>query len=184
MYHNRHTRLIALLVFLVQLSQYSSPILPAYIFIISSRVCVRLVCVCLVYFCLTNFLSNSFKCSEHIFRRRISPSFKNGIIRLEAGVSNFYAIGFLWRRCNFRGKCRARYCDVAKTTCGIRQSNYLPLLLYRIPLSVVVNVSILLTIGILLDDTRLYDKNSESDYFFSSTKIRIFFQQNWESEYF
>jgi hypothetical protein len=29
----------------------------------------------------------------------------------------------------------------------------------------------------------LYDKNSESDYFFSSTKIRIFFQQNWESEY-
>jgi hypothetical protein len=32
------------------------------------------------------------------------------------------------------GKCRARYCDVAKTTCGIRQSNYLPLLLYRIPL--------------------------------------------------
>jgi hypothetical protein len=27
-------------------------------------------------------------------------------------------------------------------------------------------------------DTRLYDKNSESDYFFSSTKIRIFFQQN------
>jgi hypothetical protein len=32
-------------------------------------------------------------------------------------------------------------------------------------------------------NTRLYDKNSESDYFFSSTKIRIFFQQNWESEY-
>jgi hypothetical protein len=32
-------------------------------------------------------------------------------------------------------KCRARYCDVAKTTCGIRQSNYLPLLLYRILLS-------------------------------------------------
>jgi hypothetical protein len=32
-------------------------------------------------------------------------------------------------------KCRARYHDVAKTTCGIRQSNYLPLLLYRIPLS-------------------------------------------------
>ena len=31
---------------------------------------------------------------------------------------------------------------------------------------------------------RLYDKNSESDYFvFSSTKIRIFFQQHWESEY-
>ena len=27
-----------------------------------------------------------------------------------------------------------RYRDVAKTTCGIRQSNYLPLLLYRIPL--------------------------------------------------
>ena len=32
-------------------------------------------------------------------------------------------------------KCRARYRDVAKTTCGIRQSNYLPLLLYRIPLT-------------------------------------------------
>ena len=31
---------------------------------------------------------------------------------------------------------------------------------------------------------RLYDKISESDYFFSSTKIRIFFQQHWESEYF
>ena len=30
---------------------------------------------------------------------------------------------------------------------------------------------------------RLYDKNSESGYFFSSTKIRIFFQQHWESEY-
>ena len=31
---------------------------------------------------------------------------------------------------------------------------------------------------------RLYDKNSESD-FFSSTKIRIYFsQQHWESEYF
>jgi hypothetical protein len=53
---------------------------------------------------------------------------------LKLVLSNFYAIGFLWRRCNFRGKCRSRYCDVAKTTCGIRQSNYLPLLLYRIPL--------------------------------------------------
>ena len=31
---------------------------------------------------------------------------------------------------------------------------------------------------------RLYDKNSESGYFFSSTKIRIFFPQHWESEYF
>ena len=31
---------------------------------------------------------------------------------------------------------------------------------------------------------RLYDKNSESDFFFPSTKIRIFFQQHWESEYF
>jgi hypothetical protein len=31
---------------------------------------------------------------------------------------------------------------------------------------------------------RLYDKNSESDYFVSSTKIIIFFQQHWESEYF
>jgi hypothetical protein len=60
-------------------------------------------------------------------------------------LSNFYAIGFLWRRCNFREKetcrqaqsrkCRARYRDIAKTTCGIRQRNYLPLLLYCIPLS-------------------------------------------------
>ena len=31
-------------------------------------------------------------------------------------------------------KCRSRYHDIAKTTCGIRQSNYLPLLLYHIPL--------------------------------------------------
>jgi hypothetical protein len=31
---------------------------------------------------------------------------------------------------------------------------------------------------------RLYDKNSESGYFFSSNKIRIFFPQHWESEYF
>ena len=30
---------------------------------------------------------------------------------------------------------------------------------------------------------RLYDKNSESDCFVS-TRIRIFFQQHWESEYF
>ena len=30
-------------------------------------------------------------------------------------------------------KCRSRY-HIAKTTCGIRQSNYLPLLLYHIPL--------------------------------------------------
>ena len=29
---------------------------------------------------------------------------------------------------------QCRYRDVAKTTCGIQQSNYLPLLLYRIPL--------------------------------------------------
>jgi hypothetical protein len=54
---------------------------------------------------------------------------------LKQVLSNFYAISFLWRRCNFCGKCRARYCDVTKTTCGIRQSNYLPLLLYRIPLT-------------------------------------------------
>ena len=32
---------------------------------------------------------------------------------------------------------------------------------------------------------RLYDKNSESDYFFSPPpKSEYFFQQNWESEYF
>jgi hypothetical protein len=34
-------------------------------------------------------LGNSFKCSEHFIRRRISPSFKNGIIRLEAGAFKF-----------------------------------------------------------------------------------------------
>jgi hypothetical protein len=59
---------------------------------------------------------------------------KTALFGLKQVLSNVYAIGFLWRRCNFRGKCRARYCDVAKTTCGIRQSNYMPLLLYRIPL--------------------------------------------------
>jgi hypothetical protein len=32
---------------------------------------------------------------------------------------------------------------------------------------------------------RLYDKNSESDYyFFPPTKSEYFFQQHWESEYF
>jgi hypothetical protein len=32
---------------------------------------------------------------------------------------------------------------------------------------------------------RLYDKNSESDYFFfSPPKSEYFFQQHWESEYF
>jgi hypothetical protein len=36
-----------------------------------------------------------------------------------------------------------------------------------------------------LEDMRKTNGNSESDYFFfSSTKIRIFFQQHWESEYF
>ena len=31
---------------------------------------------------------------------------------------------------------------------------------------------------------RLYDKNSESDFFFPSPKSEYFFQQHWESEYF
>jgi hypothetical protein len=32
---------------------------------------------------------------------------------------------------------------------------------------------------------RLYDKNSESDYFFfPPPKLEYFFQQHWESEYF
>jgi hypothetical protein len=31
---------------------------------------------------------------------------------------------------------------------------------------------------------RLYDKNYESDYFFSTPKSEYFFQQHWESEYF
>ena len=31
---------------------------------------------------------------------------------------------------------------------------------------------------------RLYDKNSESDFFFPPPKSEYFFQQYWESEYF
>ena len=31
---------------------------------------------------------------------------------------------------------------------------------------------------------RLYDKNSESDFFFPQPKLEYFFQQHWESEYF
>jgi hypothetical protein len=31
---------------------------------------------------------------------------------------------------------------------------------------------------------RLYDKHSESDFFFSPPKSEYFFQQHWESEYF
>jgi hypothetical protein len=31
---------------------------------------------------------------------------------------------------------------------------------------------------------RLYDKNSESDFFFPSPKSQYFNQQHWESEYF
>jgi len=31
---------------------------------------------------------------------------------------------------------------------------------------------------------RLYDKNSESDFFFPPPKLEYFFQQHWESEYF
>jgi hypothetical protein len=30
---------------------------------------------------------------------------------------------------------------------------------------------------------RLYDKNSESDFFFPSPKSQYFIQQHWESEY-
>jgi hypothetical protein len=30
----------------------------------------------------------------------------------------------------------------------------------------------------------LYDKNSESDFFFPPPKSKYFFQQHWESEYF
>jgi hypothetical protein len=30
---------------------------------------------------------------------------------------------------------------------------------------------------------RLYDKNSESDFFFPPPKSEYFFQQHWESEY-
>ena len=32
--------------------------------------------------------------------------------------------------------------------------------------------------------SRLYDKNSESDFFFPPPKSEYFFQQHWESEYF
>jgi hypothetical protein len=35
---------------------------------------------------------------------------------LKQVLSNFYAIDFLWRRCNFRGKCRARYLTLLKGT--------------------------------------------------------------------
>jgi hypothetical protein len=31
---------------------------------------------------------------------------------------------------------------------------------------------------------RLYDKNSESDFFFPAPKSEYFFEQQWESEYF
>jgi hypothetical protein len=31
---------------------------------------------------------------------------------------------------------------------------------------------------------RLYDKNSQSDFFFPPSKSEYFFQQHWESEYF
>jgi hypothetical protein len=31
---------------------------------------------------------------------------------------------------------------------------------------------------------RLYDKNSESDFFFPPPKSEYFFQQHWESKYF
>jgi hypothetical protein len=31
---------------------------------------------------------------------------------------------------------------------------------------------------------RLYDKNSESDFFFPPPKSEYFFQQHWKSEYF
>ena len=93
-----------------------------------------------IYFPVTNwsnvFLSNSFKRSEHFFRRCISPSYKNGIVRLEAGAFKFLRNQLfmmsmqLPRKKTFRQaqsrKCRARYHDVTKTTCGIRQSNYLP----------------------------------------------------------
>ena len=62
-----------------------------------------------IYFPVTNwsnvFLSNSFKCSEHFCLRRISPSFKNGIIRLEAGAYKFLrnqlfmtSMQLLWKR--------------------------------------------------------------------------------------
>jgi hypothetical protein len=33
-------------------------------------------------------------------------------------------------------------------------------------------------------DIRLFDKNSESDFFFPPPKSEFFFQQHWESEYF
>jgi hypothetical protein len=33
-------------------------------------------------------------------------------------------------------------------------------------------------------EVMLYDKNSESDFFFPPPKSEYFFQQHWESEYF
>jgi hypothetical protein len=49
------------------------------------------------------FLSNSFKCSEHFFRRRISPSFKNGIYDYSA-----------WSRC-FQFFTQSAFYDVDAT---------------------------------------------------------------------
>jgi hypothetical protein len=115
--------------------------MPAYIFIISSRVCVRLSGLPLSHQQSYPILSSTLNIfSDDVFLLLL----KTALFGLKQVLSNFYAISFLWHRCNFREKetfhqaqsrkCRARYCDVAKTTSSIRQSNYLPLLLYRIPL--------------------------------------------------
>ena len=119
---------------------HSSPILPAYIFIVSARVCVRLVCVCLVYLCLTNIPIQLFQALWTFFptayfsffqKRHYSAWSRCFQIFTQSAFYHVDATSFLQAQSR---KCRARYRDVAKTTCGIRQSNYLPLLLYRIPL--------------------------------------------------
>jgi hypothetical protein len=48
---------------------------------------------------------------------------------------------------------------VAKTTCGIRQSNYLPLLLYRIPLIRLLQIISILSKVFLFSSARPHDFN-------------------------
>ena len=46
------------------------------------------------------------------------------------------------------------------------------------------NITQMLCIYPYVSNIRLYDKNSESDFFFPPPKSEYFFQQHWESEYF
>jgi hypothetical protein len=81
-YHNRHARLIALLVFLVQLFVSH----PASIYRYNQFQGLRLSGLPLSHQHSYPTLSSALNI---FFRRRISPSFKNSIIRLEAGAFKF-----------------------------------------------------------------------------------------------